>query len=282
MKRGQIKGFYLIISLILGMSLDSIAAPSLVQVWHAEGLKTPESVLLYREGKKTFLLVSQIDGDPSTVDWQGGIAKLSLNGEVDNLDWIVGLNAPKGMAYQGDTLYVADIDTVVVISIKSGTVVKRIPVPGAKFLNDVTVDTKGAIYVTDTQTQKVHKLHNGVVEEYVSKLAAPNGIKSIGSNLVVGSGKQLLLLDGQKNQLPVAVGFAQDIDGIEPIGKGNFIVSCWAGLLYFVQVDGKIELLVDSQLEKINTADIGYDSETKLLFVPNFFKDSVTAYKVVE
>jgi hypothetical protein len=62
--------------------------------------------------------------------------------------------------------------------------------------------------------------------------------------------------------------------------RGEFIVSCWAGLVYYVYSDGKIELLIDSRSEKINTADIGFDPNTKRVFVPNFFKNSVTAYQL--
>jgi len=260
------------------INLPVFAAVTLEQKWQAVDLKTPESVLVYRDGKKAFLLVSQVDGEPTAKDGQGGIAKIALNGEVDALDWVTGLNAPKGMAYVDDKLYVADIDTLVEINLKSAEVINRYPVPGATFLNDVTVDSKGVVYVTDTQTQKIHQLQNGQVTEVLSKVVSANGIKAIGSNLIVGAGKQLILVDKQKNQLPIASGFAQDIDGVEPVGKGNFIVSCWPGLIYYVYLDGKIELLLDSQAEKINTADIGFDSTTNLLFVPNFFKNTVTAY----
>jgi len=37
---------------------------------------------------------------------------------------------------------------------------------------------------------------------------------------------------------------------------------------------------LDSQKEGINTADIAYDETSKMLYVPNFSKNSVTAYKV--
>lgn len=276
-------GVFSVIVLSLGvLSSIAFAKPTLEQQWSTEGLKTPESVLVYRDGRKVTLFVSQIDGDPSAADGQGGIAKLSIDGGLDEPEWVVGLHAPKGMAYFEEKLYVADINTLVEINLKSGEIINRYPVPSAIFLNDVTVDNKGIVFVSDTQTQKIYRLQNGVVDEFIPKVSAANGLKSIGSNLVVGAGKQLLLIDKQKNQLPIATGFAQDIDGVEPIGKGNFIVSCWPGLIYFVYVDGKIELLLDSQAEKMNTADIGFDAATNQIFVPNFFKNSVTAYKLTE
>jgi len=274
---------FLTSTVFAGIFVVSVQAqPTLEKLWLTEGLKVPESVLVFREGRTNYLLVSQIDGDPSVADGQGGIAKMSLSGDLDKPDWVTGLNAPKGMGVYGGKLYVADLTEVVVINLKSAEIEKKIPVPGAQFLNDITVDSKGVVYVSDTKTNKVHRIINDVVEDYLQKVESANGLKMIGPNLVVGSGTHLLLFDGQKNKLQIATGFAQAIDGVEAIGKGDFLVSCWQGLIYYVHLDGRIELLLDSQQAKINTADIGFDSVTQTVFVPNFFKNSVTAYKVVD
>jgi len=256
------------------------AEPFLEKLWVTEGLSVPESVLVYRSGRTNLLFVSQIDGDPSATDGKGGIAKMDLNGEVTDKDWVTGLNAPKGMANFDGKLYVADINEVVVINIKSGQVEKKIAIPDAQFLNDVTVDSKGVVYISDTKTGKVHRYQNDLLDDYATKMENANGLKSVGNHLVVGSGTHLYLLDKSKNKLEIAKGFAQGVDGVEPASKGDFIVSCWAGLIYYVYLDGKIKLLLDSQKEGINTADIGYDTVSQTLFVPNFLKNSVTAYKV--
>ena len=257
------------------------AQPNLEQLWLTEGVSVPESVLVYRNGRANFLLVSQIDGESNTKDGKGGIAKMSLNGDLENVEWVTGLNAPKGMAHFDGKLYVADVNELVVINIKSAEIEKKVIVPGAIFLNDVTVDTKGAIFVSDMKTGKVHRYSNNVLEDYVTKIENVNGLKSIGPNLIVGAGTHLYLIDSKKNRLDIASGFAQGIDGVESVNKGGFLVSCWAGLLYYVHLDGKIDLLLDSQKEGINTADIGFDDLTQTLYVPNFLKNSVTAYKVI-
>lgn len=274
-------GFGLILS-SLAMVSTAGAQPSLEQLWITEGVSVPESVLVYRNGRTNVLFVSQIDGESNTKDGKGGIAKMSLDGDLDDVEWVTGLNAPKGMAHFDGKLYVADVDELVVIDIKSAEIEKKIAVPGAIFLNDVTVDTKGTIFVSDMKTGKIHRYTNNLLEEYAAKIENVNGLKVIGQNLIVGAGKHLYLFDNNKNRLDIAVGFAQDIDGVESVNKGNFLVSCWAGLLYYVHLGGKIEVLLDSQKEGINTADIGFDSQTQTLFVPNFSKNSVTAYKLIE
>lgn len=264
----------------LMLTAEANAQPTLEQLWMAEGLNVPESVLVYRSGKTNYLFVSQINGDPSAEDGNGSIARLNMNGEIDEVSWVTGLNGPKGMGVFEGKLYVADIHDLVIIDIKSGQIEKRVAVAGSQFLNDVAIDAKGTVYISDTRTNKVHRYENGVVEDYLLKAESANGLKVIGPNLVVGAGAHLYLVDKGKNRLQIASGFAQGIDGIESVGKGDFLVSCWAGLIYYVHLNGKLDLLIDSQKEAINTADIGFDSQTQTLFVPNFAKNSVTAYKL--
>lgn len=273
-------GFGFIFSSFFMISTVSAQA-NLEQLWLTEGLSVPESVLVYRNGKSNFLLVSQIDGESNTKDGKGGIAKMSLDGDLDDANWVTGLNAPKGMAHYDGKLYVADVDELVVINIKAAEIEKKVIVPGAIFLNDVTVDSKGTIFVSDMKTGKIHRYANNVLSDYVTKVENVNGLKAIGPNLVVGAGTHLYLIDNKKNRLEIASGFAQGIDGVESMNKGDFLVSCWAGLLYYVHLGGKIDVLLDSQKEGINTADIGFDSETQMVYVPNFLKNSVTAYKVI-
>src|SRR5918999_5896366 len=82
-------------------------------------LKTPESVLY--EPTENVLFASSIDGKPDEKDGQGFISKVSpVNGTIIELNWITGLNAPKGMAVNSDDssrLYVSDITDLVEIDI---------------------------------------------------------------------------------------------------------------------------------------------------------------------
>ena len=61
-------------------------------------LKTPESVVY--APKQDILLVSNIDGKPDQKDQKGFISKVSLSsGSITELNWLTGLDAPKGMAF---------------------------------------------------------------------------------------------------------------------------------------------------------------------------------------
>ena len=67
-------------------------------------------------------------------------------------------------------------------------------------------------------------------------------------------------------------------DGIEPIGNGDFIVTAWEGYVYYVQANGKKDVLLDTHTTKKRTADIGYDPKTRIVYVPTFLGKSVAAY----
>lgn len=265
--------------LVLANVQGALAAHSLTQVWKAEGLAVPESVIYISDPKDPYLLVSLIDGEPAGVDQKGGIAKLAIDGSVMDPEWITGLNAPKGMGTDGKLLYVADITELVIIDLKKKKVVKKIAVPDAVFLNDVTVNSSGLVFVSDSEAKKVYVLENKKVSLYLDNVNNPNGLFALGRSLVVGSGNRLVVYD-QGNPLVMAKGFAQDIDGVVMTVPGEFIVSCWAGLVYYVNIDGSTELLLDTRVQKINTADIGYDPENRRVLIPNFFNNTVTAYQL--
>jgi DNA-binding beta-propeller fold protein YncE len=250
--------------LLIPLALPALAQHKLEQAWLTPDLPTPESVLYVLGNDEPYLFVSLIDGQGDAVDGK----------------WFSGLNAPKGMAIYQNRLYVADLTDLVVIDIKKQALVKKIPIAGSVFLNDVTANSSGVVFVSDTRTNKVHRIENDEPSLYLENMTSANGLKVFGSSLIVGAGPELLLVGPDKKPLTLAKGFAQGVDGIEMTERGEFIVSCWAGLVYYVYSDGKIELLIDSRSEKINTADIGFDPNTKRVFVPNFFKNSVTAYQL--
>lgn len=269
-------------SALLPFLAASVNAESvkLEQLWSTKELRTPESVLVHKAGKDKFLLVSEIEGDGAALDGKGGIAKLSMSGEILDQDWVRGLNAPKGMAVHGKKLYVADVNELVVVDLASQKIEAKIKVSDSVFLNDVAVDEAGVVYVSDTRTNKIHRFVDHKPEVFLENIASANGLYTSGKNLIIGAGSTLLSVGPDKKQTELASGFESGIDGIEMTKPGEFLVSCWVGLMYYVHADGRIEKLIDSREDKINTADIGYDRDKNLVFVPNFLKDSVTAYQL--
>ena len=240
-------------------------------------LKTPESVLYDASNK--VLYVSNINGDPWAKDGNGSIGKVGLDGKIISVEWVKGLSAPKGMGLHGNMLYAADVDEVVGIDIKTGTIMERTAVPGSSGLNDITVDGTGAVYVSDSKTLKVHKIVNGQVTTIAENLKGPNGLLAVGNDLYLLDKGGLYKLVGGKPEL-IADGMQEDTDGIEMVKPGEFIVSCWGGNIWYVKDYGSKQLLLDTREKKVNSADIGYDPVTHMVYVPTFFRNGIVAYEL--
>jgi len=262
-------------------SLSTINAQKVTvqKLWATDTiLKVPESVLV--DDKENCLWVSNIDGASNGKDGKGSISKLSKIGTPINLDWITGLNAPKGMAKYKQELYVADLTELVVIDIKKGVIKNKIKVEGAVFLNDVTVNKNGAVFVSDSRTGKVHRYENNMVTIEVENLQGPNGLLSIDDQLLILDKGSLLSLTPGGTISKIMDGMDPSTDGIEKVAPNQYIVSCWNGIVYFVAKGAQKITLFDTRSEKINSADIGYDPKNRIIYVPTFLKNSVVAYQL--
>ncbi len=130
--------------------------PGATKVGTVEGFLTPESVL--HDPVQDIYFVSNINGSPTAKDNNGFISRVRPDGAVENLKFIEGghggatLNAPKGLALRGDTLWVADIDMVRSFDAKTGAPRDSVSLAGlgAVFLNDIAIAQTGALYITDT------------------------------------------------------------------------------------------------------------------------------------
>jgi hypothetical protein len=268
-----------LIGVLLFISITSRAQHTLTKLWATDSvLAVPESVLF--DAKDQLLYVSLIDGEYNKKDGKGEIARVGLDGKIISKAWVSGLNAPKGLGRYKNFLYVADLDEIVIIDIANARILNRIPIEGATFLNDIAVDEKGNVYVSDSETGKVHLVKAGVVSTYLSGLKGPNGLfASKGKLYVLASGELLEVGSNQKLKV-LASGLNASTDGIEAIDVNSFIVSCWEGVIYYVPKRDAFEQLSDTRAEKMNTADIGYDAVNKIVYVPTFFKNSVVAYQL--
>lgn len=258
----------------------SNAQHSLTKLWETDSaLKVPESVLFDKENK--VLYVSNIDGkDPWAKDGKGSIGKVGLDGKIIAIDWVSGLNAPKGLGIYKGKLYAADITDVVVIDLKKGTIDKTIPVPGAEGLNDISVGSDGIVWVSDSRNKKIYKVENDNASVYLENLKGPNGVLMRGKDFYILDAGGVYKVNNDKSLTMIATGMEGGTDGIENVTGNDFLVSCWQGAIWYVDGKGEKTLLLDTKQESKNTADIGFDAATKTVFVPTFWKNSIVAYKV--
>ncbi|HYG40983.1 MAG TPA: hypothetical protein VD908_20300 [Cytophagales bacterium] len=256
---------------------------TLQPAWESDTtLRTPESVLF--EPKENVLYVSCINGGPSGENNNSFIAKVDQDGKVIKLKFAENLNSTKGMGILGNKLYVTEMTNVAEIDLATGKVLNRYSVEGAKFLNDIDVDTKNNIvYITDSGTSRLLSLKDGKITTILdsTSLKGPNGLLFENNQLLIGNGDgSLLTMNPATKKVKTVASGMGGLDGIVALGGKKYIVSEWKGKIWYIPSDGKPQLMIDSEKEKINTADLGYNPKTKVLFVPTFFHNTVKAYSV--
>ncbi|HLK27948.1 MAG TPA: hypothetical protein VKT28_05160 [Puia sp.] len=270
------KKLLLIIS-VISINSKLSAQHSLDLLWQTDTvLKAPESALY--DAKSKLLYVSNIgDFDKSGT---GFISKIGLDGKIIKRDWVTGLTQTKGLGLYKNLLYAAEQTTVAVIDVNTASVIQRIIVEGAVFLNDITIDSKGIVYVSDTKTNKVHRIENGKATVYLENMKDANGLLAVGSDLYALTGTTMQKADANKKLTTLAEGIEGGADGIEMVKDHEFIVTGWEGVIYYVKDDGTKQVLLDTRSKKINSADIGYDASNKIVYVPAMLKNMLVAYKL--
>lgn len=258
---------------------------TLTKLWETDTLlKTCEAVRYNSEENSIY--VSNIGGvPPSKKDGDGSMSIINLEGKIINQHWVTGIDAPKGVSYFKNDLYVTDIDNVVKINKKTGVIEKKYTVENALFLNDLDIDSNGDVYFTDSKADKIHKLVNDDLSVWLDlKGVNPNGILIEKDRILVvsSSGGDFISIDKKsKERTVIATGIVGG-DGIVPI-KDGYLVSSWKGEIYFVVSNAsntKAVKILDTTNQKLNTADIDIIPHKNILLVPTFFGNKVVAYKI--
>ena len=276
-------------------AVDSIAASdnaALPMTITGVGLDTPESVLY--DSIADLYLVSNIGGGGSPVakDDNGFIARIRPNGQVETLRWIDGaadsvtLNGPKGLAIYGDTLFVADIDSVRSFHRNTGAPLGVRGVPGATFLNDLAVGDDGRLYVSDSGlggdmapngSDAVYLLGPNGASPLVSgsTLMNPNGIVVYENDvfMVPFGGKNIVWIPSGAAPSTVVELPAGQLDGLLRLPDGSFLVSSWeTNTVYRVRPDNTVEPIAENVT---SPADIGFDSRRRRLLIPLFTQSAL-------
>ncbi|MEM9896075.1 MAG: SMP-30/gluconolactonase/LRE family protein [Bacteroidota bacterium] len=249
---------------------------------------TPESVLYDDQGD--VLYVSHFDRQTyKKSNPEGFISKMNTKGDMLDSLWIGGLNAPTGICKSGDKLFVVDRKELVEVSLKKAEVLKKYPFPdGTAFPNDITVDKKGNVYISNSDPSvdavDIFTLEKGKIVSWMVSdvLANTNGIFSDDEHVFIGSarGSKLYSINLETKETSEITSFGSGIiDGVQTLDNGGVIISQWKGLIYYLSPEGDITLLLDKRGE-FNTAAFEYSEEIGTLFVPTFLGKGLKAFKI--
>jgi sugar lactone lactonase YvrE len=264
-------------------------------------MKTPESVRY--DPELDVFYVSNINGNPSQHDGNGFIAVVRADSTsvvkmlVESGKNGATLDAPKGLALVGDTLWVADINHVRAFNRRTGAKIADIDLSSqhATFLNDVAVGGDGAVYVTDSGIlfdAKGGMSHPGVDQIFkiegrkvtalkADSLNAPNGITWDASNgrflLAPFSGTSVQTWKPGDKATATLVTGPGEYDGIELLSDGRILVTSWADSAVHVVQAGAMSTLVPNVGAP---ADIGVDTKRGVVAIPRFNDNKIDFYKI--
>jgi DNA-binding beta-propeller fold protein YncE len=258
--------------LVLYCFTPSFSQRRLEKLWESDtvSIKGPESATFDPTSKMIY--VSSMNN--------GNIVLMDLKGKVVKSDWVTGLTSNKGIGFHKGLLYTAETNTIAVIDMKTATLVKRIPVEGAIMLNDLEVDAKGIVYVSDTRAGKVYRVEGDKPSVYLTDISGANGLMAVGTDLYVAGSTTFQKVSANKEITKIGEGYEAGLDGIVLLSPTEFILSNYRGMLYYVEANGNKQVLQDTRDIKFMANDISYDSKSKTLFVPSFSSNKVTAYAV--
>lgn len=277
---------FLLSSLALSAAAAEPPKPKLL----VEGLKNPESVAVSPEGR---LFVSEIgafdkNGDGTVVEIVDGKAKTVAKG----------LDDPKGLACWKDVLFVADKQRVWKIDAAGKATVfaaaNAFPTPPL-FLNDLTIDDAGNLYVSDSGDLKGG--HGAVFrispQGKVSLVTSPKQAPALqGPNgLLVDDKEHLLLLDFVSGELHrvnlgdgklarLATGFAGG-DGLARDKNGKIYLSEWTtGRVFVLGKESHSPTLLSGDFK--SAADICLSPDGKQLYVPDMMAGTLSVLHLAD
>jgi sugar lactone lactonase YvrE len=270
----NLRVFLFLLSVLVSVTLKAHESLNAIS-----GFVSPESVVQDAKGD---IYVSEIG--EFNKDGDGKITRISIDGKLST--FANGMDDPKGLIFIGKSLYVTDKNRVLKVepdgkwSVFGSTMAfPQTPI----FLNDITSDESGNLYVSDSGNLKsggaIFKISKDkkitlVLNENTPEILAPNGLWIAKNDLYevdFSSGILYKINLKTKSISKIAEGLGGG-DGLVKFGD-NFFISDWKnGKIYKVQ-GNKVSLYKDGFTA---AADIALSYDKKSIITPDMKVGSVT------
>lgn len=265
--------------------LDGLANAEPVKLWETgEIFKAPESVAY--DSERGFLYISNCNGGLKNglPYGQHYISKANIKGEIIKFDWIENLTKPTGICIASDKLYIVERFGIVEYDLKEDKVSNKFYIKTSYFLNDITVDSQGGIYVSESDTNTIYKIKDNSVEKWLDseEISRPNGILFDDGKLLiaVNSDHYLKAVNISDKKVTKIAHLGEGIlDGIKKCGDG-YLVSDFMGNLYLVKPSGQVTELINTREAKLNIADFEYIPDKNMVVSPAMRSNKLICYRL--
>lgn len=266
----------------------AIAAAAFGGQMEISGFDHPESALV--DAKRAYVSNVGVKLLPMDKDGDGYISLLNKQGEVINKNFITGLNAPKGMALIGSTLFVADVDEVRGFDVVGKKQTFSAVLDGVKFLNDIAVKDQNTLLVSASDSGKIYEINiKTKARKVVAQLPTVNGLiyekgkiyavtlAKTAENMFGGGGK-LVEIDAKSGKITELSKAEGILDGIQKVGDVIYF-SDWvkfdkAGVVRSYNLKSKEES--ELGFEKIGgPADFWIDKKEGKIWIPKMLEGKV-------
>ncbi|MFM8232807.1 MAG: SMP-30/gluconolactonase/LRE family protein [Candidatus Methylopumilus sp.] len=270
----NLRVFLCLLSALVSVTLKAHESLNIIS-----GFVSPESVIQDAKGD---IYVSEIG--EFNKDGDGKVTRISIDGKLST--FASGMDDPKGLIFVGKSLYVADKNRVLKVepdgkwSVFGSTMAfPQTPI----FLNDITSDESGNLYVSDSGNLQsggaIFKIAKDkkitlVLNENTPEILAPNGLWVVKNDLYeVDFSSGILYKINLKTKLITKV--AEALGGGDGLIKSgnNFFVSDWKNGKIFKVQGNKVSLFKDGFKA---AADIALSYDKKSIITPDMKAGSVT------
>ena len=263
----------------------AVANAEPVKLWETGAIyNAPESVAY--DGTRGFLYISNCNGTLGNGSPYGEqfISKANLKGEIIKFDWIENLTKPTGICINDDKLYIVDRFGIVVYDLKTDKVSDKFYIKTSNFLNDITVDSDGGIYVSESDTNVIYRIKGRNVEKWLDseEISRPNGVLFDDGKLLVAvnSDHYLKAINISDKKVTKIANLGEGIlDGIKKCRDG-YLVSDFMGNLYRVKPSGQVTELINTRDAGINIADFEYIPDKDMVVSPAMRKNKLICYRL--
>lgn len=247
--------------------------------WEVDGFMQAESIL-YVPGHD-WLYASNVNEQGA-----GYISKLSLDGKVEELKFVEGIPLALGLAYYDGHIYSASQNTVKVIDINSGEIVKELVAADGGMLNDITFSPDGDLYVTDFLSKKIYTSNGTSLETWYASddFTMLNGIFFDYGDLLV-SDMNMADLTGSIYRINVETKELSYVESMKDIGAIDGITKLGNQYLASNATTRELIAFTENSSEVIGVfeggmADISVNTTTGEIYIPYLETNKVESYTI--